>query len=232
MIKQISFRATCPGKHLRARQRGAVTARAAMQTAWESTRAFPSSQKHSSKEGWRSRTEGTTTQTWPALDAPSLRSFCRWRSGPVLPPALLRTLRSSCEVFSRWPALQPSDLVLGLDSEPLCLLALPLKEKVLTPVSIPSLYRNSRIYSPGGGTDGWIFPLCSSRGRWQGRLQSAVLSLAETSGVAEGMEEAEGAGKGAEPLPQHPHAATRTICSCSPLQAQDQHVAESFSPCF
>lgn len=221
MIKQISFRATCPGKHLRARQRGAVTARAAVQTAREPTRAFPSSQKHGSKEGWRSQTEGTTAQTWPALDAPSPRSL----------PSLLHT-RSSCEVFSRWPALQPSDLLLGLDSEPLCLLALSLEGKVLTPVSIPSLYRNSRIYSPGGGTDGRIFPLCSSLGRWQGRLQPAVLSLAETSGVAEGVEEAEGAGKGAEPLPQHLHAATRAICSCSPLQAQDQHVAEPFSPYF
>lgn len=148
------------------------------------------------------------------------------------PPVLAAHTRSSCEVFSRWPALQPSDLLLGLDSEPLCLLALSLEGKVLTPVSIPSLHRNSRIYSPGGGTDGRIFPLCSSLGRWQGRLQSAVLSLAETSGVAEGVEEAEGAGKGAEPLPQHLHAATRAICSCSPLQAQDQHVAEPFSPYF
>lgn len=114
----------------------------------------------------------------------------------------------------------------------LCVSSLSLEGKVLTPVSIPSLHRNSRIYSPGGGTDGRIFPLYSSLGRWQGRLQSAVLSLAETSGVAEGVEEAEGAGKGAEPLPQHLHAATRAICSCSPLQARDQHIAEPFSPYF
>lgn len=221
MIKQISFRATCPGKHLRARQRGAVTARAAVQTAREPTRAFPSSQKHGSKEGWRSQTEGTTAQTWPALDAPSPRSLL----------SLLHTHVRPVRCSPGGQLCSPQTCCWGWTLN-LCVSSLSLEGKVLTPVSIPSLHRNSRIYSPGRGTDGRIFPPCSSLGRWQGRLQSAVLSLAETSGVAEGVEEAEGAGKGAEPLPQHLHAATRAICSCSPLQAQDQHVAEPFSPYF